>query len=49
MTTSAPEVTSVSSQSIRRWRRRRLRRRAAMLVSRTSRSQPGDGIPIPSG
>jgi len=49
MTSSTTEVTPVSSQSIRRWKRRRLRWRAAMLVSRITVSHPGDGIPIPSG
>ena len=49
MTASAAEVTQVSSQSIRRWKRRFRRRRAAMLASRTSVSQPGVGVPMPSG
>ena len=49
MTTSTAVVAPVSSQSIRRWRRRRLRRRAATLAWRTSKSQPGEGVPIPSG
>ena len=48
-TTSTAVVTTVSSQSIRRWRRRRLRRRAETLVWRTSESQPGEGVPILPG
>jgi hypothetical protein len=49
MTASTAVVAPVSTQSIRRWRRRRLRRLAATLAWRTSESQPGEGVPIPSG
>jgi hypothetical protein len=52
MTSSATVVTPVSSQSItrcRRLRRWRLRRRADALLSRTSRSQLGEGIPMLPG
>ena len=52
MTTSTAVVTTVSSQSIPRWRRRRLRRRAvtrASRASRTSEFQPGEGVPMTPG
>ncbi len=52
MTPSATAVTTVSSQSISRRVRRRLRRlrcRAEAALSRTSESQPGEGIPIRPG
>jgi len=48
MTTKAAAVTQASKQSISRCQRR-LRRRRRALRSRTSKSQSGDGISMPSG
>ena len=48
MTTKAAAVTQASNPSISRCQRR-LRRRRRALRSRTSESQSGDGISMPSG